>query len=468
MDVVLTAGEVQKALNLEDEAAAMRVIAAPAEALVGAIDWSTRGPKSEADVRRAVAALTQGGGDGGASSVALRRAYLEAVLGVGRAPDEAREAAAVALADVYRAAGDAPAMAALLARCRAELFGGIAKARAAKVMRVVLDTMGEMAGTAALQAATCRECIAWATATKRAFLRQRLQLRLAALMLDTREFGPALQTITALLRELKKLDDKPLLVEALLLESRIHRALHNVPKAKAALTGARTNANAIYCPQRLQAELDVQNGILNADERDFKTAFSYFFEGFEVLHTLNDRRAPTVLKYMLLCKIMGGHADEVAAVVAGKNTQAHAKHPGTAGMQAIARAHHDRSLQAFTAAREEYRAELVDDPIVCVHFDELYSTLLEQNLARLIEPFSCVEIAHVAKLIGLPLQLVERRLSQMILDKKIEGILDQGAGTLILFDDPPSDKTYAVTLDTIASLNRVVDSLYEKATKLLV
>lgn len=50
--------------------------------------------------------------------------------------------------------------------------------------------------------------------------------------IDNSNYKDALALITSLLRELKKLDDKMVLTEVHLLESRVNYALANMPKAK--------------------------------------------------------------------------------------------------------------------------------------------------------------------------------------------------------------------------------------------
>lgn len=58
---------------------------------------------------------------------------------------------------------------------------------------------------------------------------------------------------------------------------------------------------------------------------------------------------------------------------------------------------------------EFIRIELSDDPIIRTHLAALYDTLLEQNLVRIIEPYSRVEIRHVADLVGQPVREVEAK-----------------------------------------------------------
>ena len=132
-------------------------------------------------------------------------------------------------------------------------------------------------------------------------------------------------------------------------------------------------------------------------------------------------------------------------------------------MGAVAAASGARSLAALQEALQRYAPQLGADPVVAAHLEALYDTLLERNLSRIIEPYSRVQLAHVAALIALPPADVERKLSQMILDKKVAGTLDQGNGCLVVFDDAPEDGVYAGALETIANLGRVVDSLAAKS-----
>merc|ERR1712100_46495 len=92
--------------------------------------------------------------------------------------------------------------------------------------------------------------------------------------------------------------------------------------------------------------------------------------------------------------------------------------------------------------------------------------LLQENICRIIEPYSRVETAHIATKMKLPLRQIETKLSQMILDKKFKGILDAGAGCLIVYEDQTPDETYDQALETLGNMSKVVDALYLKAHKI--
>ncbi|XP_057526981.1 26S proteasome non-ATPase regulatory subunit 11 homolog [Amaranthus tricolor] len=382
-------------------------------------------------------------------------------------PDTLRikEQAISNLTDLLKQENKAEDLRILLTQLRS-YFSMIPKAKTAKIVRGIIDAVAKIPNTTELQISLCKEMVQWTRDEKRTFLRQRVEARLAALLVEIKEYSEALSLLSGLIKEVRRLDDKLLLVDIELLESKLHFSLRNLPKAKASLTAARTAANAIYVPPAQQGTIDLQSGILHAEEKDYKTAYSYFYEAFEAFNTLEDPRAVYSLKYMLLCKVMVNQADDVAGIISSKAGLQYLG-PDLDAMKAIADAYSKRSLKLFEASLENFKAQLEEDPIVHRHLSSLYDTLLEQNLCRLIEPFSSVEIAHIAELIELPVDHVERKLSQMILDKKFAGTLDQGAGCLIIFDDLKTDAIYEATLETISNVSKVVDSLFIRSAKIM-
>jgi len=81
-------------------------------------------------------------------------------------------------------------------------------------------------------------------------------------------------------------------------------------------------------------------------------------------------------------------------------------------------------------------------------------------------PFSLTKVLHIAEKIELPASQVEKKLSQMILDGKLSGILDQETGVLVVFDEAERDTTYDDVLSTVNAMSKVVDRLYASAQKL--
>lgn len=83
-----------------------------------------------------------------------------------------------------------------------------------------------------------------------------------------------------------------------------------------------------------------------ADEKDFKTAFSYFYEAFEGYDSIESPKAIVSLKYMLLSKIMLNQPEEVQIMVSGKFALKY-EGPEIDAMKSIAEAAKKRSLAEF-------------------------------------------------------------------------------------------------------------------------
>lgn len=84
--------------------------------------------------------------------------------------------------------------------------------------------------------------------------------------------------------------------------------------------------------------------------------------------------------------------EDVQSITVGKLALKYSG-PNIEAMKAIAKASHNRSLHDFQDALVKYQNELYGDPIIQAHLQSLYDNMLEQNLCRIIEPYSRVQVS---------------------------------------------------------------------------
>lgn len=303
----------------------------------------------------------------------------------------------------------------------------IPKNKAAKLLSSLVDLFLDLEFDTGIGVRVCQDCVDWATEQNMIYLRRTLEFKLLVLYFDCGMHTEVLKLNSNMLKELEKLDDKDLLIEVKLLESRTLHALGNIPKARSSLTSARIIADSIYCQPKILAWLDLQSGVLLASEQNFEIAFSYFSEAFQSFDSLESPKALTALKYMLLAKLMLQSPEEMENITSMKYSGRHVD-----AMKSLARASRERSLAKFMETLHQFKHELQDDIIVKAHLDALYDTMFEQNLCKVIEPYSKVEIGYISEAINLPKNVVQSKLCQMILDKKISGSLLQEEEVLIV------------------------------------
>ena len=309
----------------------------------------------------------------------------------------------------------------------------------------------------------CEEITKFCDQTNNISMKSKIQTRLAEIYYIHEHYAKALEICNKVIFDLKRYEDNLGLIQLLLLESKIHYATNGISKAKATLTSVKTLITKVYVEPKLQANIDMHAGILAAHEKDFNLAYSYFYEAFDAYNIPNQKRKNKGLRafqLMILSKIVGDHLEEVNNIVLSKQGKDYLGKEVEA-LRSIETAIREKSIKLLKENIEKNK-EYFKDPVINYHISNLHNDLLEKNLIKIIKPYSVVEIDFVAKTIGLSYDDVLNKLRQMILDKKINGILDQGNGSLIIYEPETSNPYLDKSIETFKNLEKVVEALDKK------
>ncbi|KAK2964560.1 putative 26S proteasome non-ATPase regulatory subunit 11 [Blattamonas nauphoetae] len=341
-------------------------------------------------------------------------------------------------------------------------FDSMANTRIAKIVRTIIDILVQLPNPTKQREEVVQKWIDWSTKENKTFLRFKLELAGASLNYELGDYTKMKGVLAKLLKEVKRLDDKRLLVEIHILECQCFLRLMDLHHARASLTSARMEANSVYIPQQAQARLDLWSGLVCMLERDFSTAYSYFYESWETFAALNSPKSLFSLKMVCIARLMQSQSEEVLALLSGKLLLKYAGQTIHA-IRDLAKSLQNQSLHDFQTALSTYPEELTLDPFVEPHLEELRSNLFEKHLSRIILPYSVVEISHVAFLIGIDEEIVERKLAQMILDGKLSARLDQETRCVTIIDSEQEHAVFSSSMNIYGSVRKVLDSLTSKA-----
>lgn len=100
--------------------------------------------------------------------------------------------------------------------------------------------------------------------------------------------------------------------------------------------------------------------------------------------------------------------EDVSVLLGGKLAVQYT-HENLASMRAIANAYQKSSLRELNEVLQKYKSDLDKDTVINRHLKQLYQKLLEENLLRLVKPYSQVELSHIAELIELDVHVVEKK-----------------------------------------------------------
>lgn len=288
-----------------------------------------------------------------------------------------------------------------------------------------------------------------------------LEARRIEVLLNLKDFSECLTSIKGLIKELKKHNDKLNLINLHVCESKAYYELKNPTRAKSSLTSARALAVSTFCPAYMQAQIDMLSGMYICDEKNFETAASYFLESLDGFVMEKKKESIILLRYLILSKIIGGKYREIG-LLKRKCEEKIAK----TGLQtedniinlliSINESCLKRDLNSYKNILTNNNC-IFEDSFISHHLNFLYDRLLEENLLKIIEPYSNVKIEYIAKCINLEEGFVESVIRKMILDGKVRGILDHVGRSLILFDEKKKEENHKII--------ELVDGLIEFTTK---
>ncbi|KAF5283164.1 hypothetical protein FQR65_LT02676 [Abscondita terminalis] len=186
-------------------------------------------------------------------------------------------------------------------------------------------------------------------------------------------------------------------------------------------------------------------GKMHLREGEFEKAHTDFFEAFKNYDESGSPRRTTCLKYLVLANMLmksGINPFDSQEAKPYKNDSE------ILAMTNLVNSYQTNDINEFELILKQNRQNIMDDPFIREHIEDLLRNIRTQVLIKLINPYTRIYIPHISTELNIDVTEVENLLVSCILDSTIHGRIDQVNQVLLL------DRTSVKTKETMSILDK--------------
>lgn len=286
-------------------------------------------------------------------------------------------------------------------------------------------------------------------------------IKLAKLFLDRKDYG----AITKKLRELHKAceredgSDDPskgtYSLEIYALEIQMYAETKNNKQLKRLYERALKVKSAVPHP-KIMGIIRECGGKMHMSEENWKDAQSDFFESFRNYDEAGSLQRIQVLKYLVLTTML---MKSDINPFESQETKPYKNDPRIAAMTDLVDAYQRDDIHQYEYVLNTNK-DLLSDPFIAENIDEVTRNMRTKAVLKLIAPYTRFNLAFIGKALKIPVEEVQDILGFLIVDKKVNGKINQQAGTVEIEDDRDKERIHALKewTEAIGSLYRTVFS----------
>ncbi|KAK7115996.1 hypothetical protein V1264_001755 [Littorina saxatilis] len=163
-------------------------------------------------------------------------------------------------------------------------------------------------------------------------------------------------------------------------------------------------------------------GKMHLREGEYEKAHTDFFEAFKNYDESGSQRRTTCLKYLVLANML---MKSGINPFDSQETKPYKNDPEILAMTNLVSAYQNNDINEFEKILKTNRRNIMEDPFIREHIEDLLRNIRTQVLIKLIKPYTRIHIPFISRELNIDPQDVENLLVSCILDNTIQGRIDQ-------------------------------------------